>query len=86
MPDINIIEFSTFYKVPKIPRHDYTALTRLVSTPNFHTQEWLPYGYFEYNTHFRLCKIPEKLLINALKRCGFYDIEVSRSDNFLTKM
>lgn len=82
MPDINIIEFSTFYKVPKIPRHDYTALTRLVSTPNFHTQEWLPYGYFEYNTHFRLCKIPEKLLINALKRCGFYDIEVSRSDNF----
>lgn len=80
--NINVIEFSTFYKVPKIPRHDYTALTRLVSTPNFHTQEWLPYGYFEYNTHFRLCKIPEKLLINALKRCGFYDVEVSRSDNF----
>lgn len=82
MPDIDIIEFSTFYKVPKIPRHDYTALTRLVSTPNFYTQEWLPYGYFEYKTHFRICKIPEKLLLSAIKRCGFYDPEISRSDNF----
>lgn len=82
MSDINVIEFSTFYKVPKIPGHDYSGLTRLVSTLNFYTEEYEPYGYFEYKTHYRLCKIPEVSLMNGLGRCGFFDPEINRSDNF----
>ena len=82
MPDINIIEFSTFYKIPKIQGHDYTALTRILSVPNFYTQEYTPYGYFEYKTHFRICKIPEPLMLRSLSKCGFWDPNVIRSDNF----
>lgn len=80
--DITVIEFSTFYKVPKIQGHNYEGLTRLLSTPNFYTQEWLPYGYFEYPTHFRLTKIPEGLLLKGLQRCGFYRANITRSENF----
>lgn len=82
MPDINIIEFSTFYKIPKIKGHDYTALTRILSVPNFYTQEYTPYGYFEYKTHFRICKIPEPLMLRSLSKCGFWDPNIIRSDNF----
>lgn len=79
---LNIVEFSTFYKIPKIKGKHYEPILNLVSVPNFYTQEWVPYGYFEYPTHYRVCKLPETMLYRAIEKCGFDDYDIIKSENF----
>lgn len=83
---LEITEFSTFWKIPKIQGTDFFNLLKLVSVPNFYTQEYIPYGYFEYKSHYRLAKIPEDILYRGLERCGIYDYEIKKSDNFPYKI
>ena len=79
--EVNVVEFSTFYKVEKIPNVDYQPLLNALSTYNNYTREYYPYGYFEFPNHFRCCKLPEKLLRTYLKYCGLKAI-IHKSDNF----
>ena len=69
MEPIQIIEFSTFYKIPKVQGHDYRQLLRALSTVNFYTQEYIPNGYFEYETHYRIMKIPKDMLLQYMRYC-----------------
>lgn len=81
MTEINVIEFSTFYKIPKIAGIDYRPFTRSMSTINYYSQEYVPYGYFDFPTHFRCCKIPQGMLYRALEQCGV-KARIVKSDNF----
>ncbi len=81
MINLNVIEFSTFYKIPKLNGVNYTAFTRSMSTINYYSKEYVPYGFFEYETHFRCCKIPPGMLYRALERCGV-KMRLVKSDNF----
>lgn len=83
---LQIVEFATFWKIPRLQGVNLENLLRLVSTPDFYAREWVPYGYFEYKSHYRLAKIPEDQLCRGLERSGVYEYEIIKSENFPFKI
>lgn len=81
MEPIQIIEFSTFYKIPKVQGYDYRQLLRALSTVNFYTQEYIPNGYFEYETHYRIMKIAKDMLLQYMRYCKIA-CTIVKSGNF----
>ena len=70
MKEIEVIEYSTFFKIPKIPGINYSKFTRNLSTLSYYTREYEPYGFKGYDTHYRCMKIPRGLLLSSLRECG----------------
>ena len=70
MKKIEVLEYATFYKVPKVDGINYLNFRKAFSTTNFHNKTLEPYGYQSYKTHYKCMKIPKGLLIHVLKNCG----------------
>lgn len=84
MNKIQVYEYSTFYKVPKIENANYSPLRKSLSTINYYTKNYDPYGYAEYKTHIKVMKVPKGILINNLKEGGIY-CDIIRRDDFPVK-
>ena len=66
MKPIEVMEFSTFYKIPKIEKISYANLKRTFSIENYYTKDLDPYGYEEEKSHFKCMKIQKGLLTSLL--------------------
>lgn len=81
MKKIEVLEYATFYKVPKIDGINYYKFRKTFSTTNFHNKTLEPYGYQSFKTHYKCMKIPKGLLVHILKDCGLI-AEIKRQPTF----
>ena len=70
MKKIEVLEYATFYKVPKVDGINYYKFRKTFSTTNFHNKTLEPYGYQSFKSHYKCMKIPKGLLVYILKDCG----------------
>ena len=73
MHTITVVEFTTFFRIPKINGINYRDLRIYMSTINFNTKEYEPFGYIEDDLSIRIPKIPHGMLINTL--CKLYNVK-----------
>ena len=83
MHTLTVVEFTTFFRIPKINGINYRDLRIYMSTINFNTREYEPFGYIEDDLSIRIPKIPHGMLINTL--CKLYnvkDVVINKADSF----
>ena len=66
MKPIEVTEFTTFYKIPKLEKMSYANLKKNFSIENYYTKDLEPYGYEEESNHFKCMKIQKGLLTSLL--------------------
>lgn len=70
MREINISEYSTFYRIPILEGVDYSSFTKDLSTTDYYTQKLNPYGYKKTKSFICCMKIPKGILVKNLVKCG----------------
>ena len=83
MAIINVREYTTFYKIPIVENVNYRDFRIYMSSKDFYTKEYIPYGYIEDSNSIRIPKIPESMLINSLMNLyNVNKVDIMRMDYF----
>ena len=83
MAKIDVREYTTFYKVPIVDRVNYRDFRIYMSTKDYYTKEYIPFGYIEDANAIRVPKLPESMLLNSLMNLyNVDDVNITRMDHF----
>ena len=83
MAKLDVREYSTFYKIPIVDRVNYRDFRIYMSTKDYYTKEYIPFGYIEDQHAIRVPKLPENMLMNSLMNLyNVDDVNIMRMDHF----
>ena len=58
MAKLDVREYSTFYKIPIVDRVNYRDFRIYMSTKDYYTKEYIPFGYIEDQHGIRVPNLP----------------------------